>query len=129
MAEENEEKGFTVTDKRFSSQSEEENKKADAEKNELKSNYSEEANKETPKFTIDFSSFVLSLSAQALIQLGQINDPVTNQPAKDLEAAKHTIDILGIIEDKTKGNLTPEEQKTIDGSLYDLRMMFLNHTK
>jgi hypothetical protein len=131
MADENneEKKGFTVTDRRFSSQSEEEKKTADAEKAKSKTESTEEIKKETPQYEVDFSSFILSLSTSALIQLGKISDPVSKQPAKNLEAAKQTIDILMIIQEKTKGNLTSQEQAVMDNSLYDLRMMYIEETK
>ena len=128
MADENkEEKGFTVTDRRFSSQSEEEKKSSDAYKEELRE--AEKVKKDDSQLKIDFSSFVLSLSTSALIQLGKINDPITKKADKNLEAAKQTIDILSIIQQKTKGNLTSEEQSVMDSSLYDLRMMFIDENK
>ncbi len=131
MTDENgeEEKGFTVTDRRFSSQSDEENKAADKEKATSKTIASEEPTNEASQHEIDFSSFILSLSTSALIQLGKISDPHTKQPAKNLEAAKQTIDILVIIQEKTKGNLTDQEQSIMDNSLYDLRMMYIEETK
>ncbi len=131
MTDENneEEKGFTVTDRRFSSQSEEEKKAADTEKAKSKIESAEEITKEAPQYELDFSSFILSLSTSALIQLGKISDPHTNQPARNIEAAKQTIDILVIIQEKTKGNLNPAEQAVMDNSLYDLRMMYIEETK
>lgn len=126
-----ENKGFTVTDKRVSARSEEEKKKADEEKTKQKTKEAGDLKKaqssEPPE--IDFSSFILSLSTSALIQLGGIADPITQKPAKNLQAAKQTIDILGIMQQKTKGNLTPQEQKLIDTALYDLRMHYVNSSK
>lgn len=129
MADENKEekKGFTVTDRRLSSQSEEEKKSSDADKEALRE--AEKVKKDDSQLKIDFSSFVLSLSTSALIQLGKINDPITKKADKNLEAAKQTIDILSLIQQKTKGNLTSEEQSVLDSSLYDLRMMFIEANK
>jgi hypothetical protein len=131
MADENneEKKGFTVTDRRFSSQSEDEKKSSDADKEELRTIEAEKVKKDDSQLKIDFSSFVLSLSTSALIQLGKINDPITKKADKNLEAAKQTIDILSLMQQKTKGNLTREEQSVMDSSLYDLRMMFIDENK
>ncbi len=131
MADENseEEKGFKVTDRRFSSQSEEEKKESDAKKEKNKIVEAEDLNKDAAEFNVNFASFVMSLSTSALIQLGKINDPVSKQTAKNLDAAKQTIDILAVIQQKTKGNLTPQEQAVMDSSLYDLRLMYVEETK
>jgi hypothetical protein len=60
-----------------------------------------------------------------LIQLGEIADPVTREPAKDLALAKQTVDILGMLHEKTKGNLTSDEEALITNVLYDLRMRYV----
>ena len=57
---------------------------------------------------IDFSAFILSLSTTALLQLGVIENPYTKKREKDVAMAKGTIDVLGLIKEKTKGNLTKE---------------------
>ena len=72
-----------------------------------------------------FPFIVSSLVAQALIALGAIENPVTGQAELDLEAAKFSIDMLQVLADKTKGNLTPEEESMLTGSLYDLRMQYV----
>lgn len=123
-----EDKGFTVTDRRISSKSEEEKKQADIDKEQSKIKEAENIEKTASMPEIDFASFILSLSTSALIQLGEIADPITNKPAKNIEAAKQTINILGILHEKTKGNLTPQEQSVMDKSLYDLRMIYIKHT-
>ncbi|HJQ83695.1 MAG TPA: DUF1844 domain-containing protein [Candidatus Binatia bacterium] len=74
---------------------------------------------------VNFSTFVLGLSTQALLHLGEIPDPTTGQTAPDLGAAKHVIDILGILRDKTRGNLEPGEENLLDSVLYDLRMRYV----
>ncbi len=71
---------------------------------------------------IDFSTFVLSLSHSALVQLGDAPHPDTQKIEPDLEAARHTIDLLTMLEEKTKGNLTGEEERLFAQLLYDLRM-------
>lgn len=70
-----------------------------------------------PSFEVLLSSFV----TQALFALGAIPDPQTGQPMLSLELAKHQIDMLGILETKTQGNLTDEESKLLAGALYELR--------
>jgi hypothetical protein len=74
---------------------------------------------------VTFSTFVLGLSTQALLHLGEIPDPVTKRLERDLLAAKQVIDILGILRDKTRNNLEPGEQSMLDSVLYDLRMRYV----
>lgn len=76
-------------------------------------------------FQMTFETLILSLSSTAMVQLGIIPDPTTNQPAKHLPGAKQTIDILEILQHKTKGNLEASESKLLENILYELRMMFL----
>ncbi|HVN87907.1 MAG TPA: DUF1844 domain-containing protein [Candidatus Binatia bacterium] len=78
---------------------------------------------------INFSTFVLSLSTQALAHLGEIPNPVDNTVAADLAAARHLIDILGLLRDKTKGNLDRAEQGLLDNILYDLRMRYVESSR
>jgi hypothetical protein len=74
---------------------------------------------------VSFSTFVLGLSTQALSLLGEIPDPHTGQVARDLVGAKHLIDILGILRDKTRNNLAQGEESLLDSILYDLRMRYV----
>jgi hypothetical protein len=74
---------------------------------------------------VSFSTFVLGLSTQALLHLGEIPDLGTRLRARDLPAAKQVIDILGILRDKTRNNLEPTEQSLLDSVLYDLRMRYV----
>jgi hypothetical protein len=76
-------------------------------------------------FKMDFSTFVLSLNASALIHLGEIPDPASKERTLNLSAAKHTIEILEIIKDKTKGNLDGNEEKLLDDVLFNLRMRYV----
>lgn len=70
---------------------------------------------------IDFSTFIVSLSHSALVHLGDADEG----QHKDLALARQTIDILGVIQEKTKGNLTGEEERLLSQMLYDLRMRFV----
>jgi len=74
---------------------------------------------------IDFSAFVFSLARTALIHLGIENHPETGGRNTNLEAARETIDVLGMLEEKTRGNLTPEEAELISKMLYTLRMSYV----
>lgn len=74
---------------------------------------------------IDFSTFIFSLNSSALVHLGVINDPGSNQPMKNLTLAKQTIDILGMLEEKTKGNLNDDEGNLLKNILHDLRLMYV----
>ena len=73
-----------------------------------------------------FALIVSSFHAQALIALGDLESPVDGQRKRDLEAAKFSIDLLQALEDKTRGNLTDDEQRMLHGSLYELRMRYVN---
>jgi hypothetical protein len=75
---------------------------------------------------VNFSSFVLSLSSSILLHLGEIADPQSGERKKDLALAKQTIDIITLLKDKTKGNLTDDEQELLEHLLYDMRMRFVN---
>lgn len=74
---------------------------------------------------VTFSTFLLGLSTQALLHLGEIPNPMSNQVETDLGAAKHVIDILGVLETKTRGNLDEGEQRLVTSVLYDLRMRYV----
>ncbi|MBI5327967.1 MAG: DUF1844 domain-containing protein [Deltaproteobacteria bacterium] len=78
---------------------------------------------------IDFPTFILSLSTSALLHLGEIPDPQTQKTTKNLELAKHTIDMIDMLKQKTKGNLAEAEARLIDNMLYDLRMRYVNMAK
>jgi len=78
---------------------------------------------------ITFSSFILSLSSSALFHFGELPDPITNKKQKNITLAKQTIDILGLLEKKTRGNLEKEEATLLENLLYDLRMRYINESK
>jgi len=74
-----------------------------------------------PSFSMIISSFV----AQALIALGEMESPVDGKRMRDLDAAKFSIDMLQVMQDKTQGNLDENEKKMLDSALYDLRMRYV----
>jgi hypothetical protein len=118
--------GFTVKDKRsFDSQGKvkEEFRKAEKEEEKEKEKEKEKGVPHLPE--VNFSSFLLSLSSSSLLHLGEIADPQSGEKKKDLALAKQSIDIISLLKDKTKGNLTQEEENLLDHLLYDLRMRFV----
>ncbi len=74
---------------------------------------------------INFATFIFSLNSSVLMHLGVIDDPSTGKQVKNLPIAKQTIDILGMLEEKTQGNLTEDEAKMLKNILYDLRMIYV----
>jgi len=75
---------------------------------------------------VTFSTFVLGLSTQALLHLGEIPNPLTRAVERDLVAAKQVIDILAILREKTRNNLEPSEDSLLESMLYDLRMRYVD---
>jgi hypothetical protein len=75
---------------------------------------------------LSFTAFVLSLASTAAIHLGDLADPATSEKSeKNLEGASQMIDILTLLEQKTRGNLTAEERQVLEQVLYELRMRFI----
>jgi hypothetical protein len=138
-----EDKGYTVKDRRYLHLSEEEKAKVreeEAAKEAAKEVAAEEAFQEASQKAaaeaaqasqevllpeITFSSFIFSLSSSALVSLGAVPDPNTGKMEKNLPLAKQTIDLLGLLRDKTRNNVTQEEEILFDHLLYDLRMAYV----
>jgi hypothetical protein len=139
-----EKKDFVVKDRRIFSQDDDEKqmakKEADPEKEEKKDPATDEAaapqesqeqatagdqEEEAQLPEINFPTFIASLNASALLHLGVIEDPASGQKTKNLPMAKQTIDILSLLESKTEGNLTKEEENMLKNILYDLRILFV----
>lgn len=74
---------------------------------------------------INFSTFIISLSTQALMLLGEISDPETGVAQKDVAVAKQTIDIIAMLEEKCRGNLDENEERLLKEVLYNLRMRYV----
>lgn len=79
--------------------------------------------------SVTFSSFVISLASSAMVHLGETPDPSTGTKAIDLAMARHSIDLLGLLDDKTEGNLTEEEGKLLTSLLAELRTKFVDVAK
>jgi hypothetical protein len=136
MTKEQEEQGFRVTDKRgFREDGEptapeasnrKEGKPVD--ENPPVKEESPPQKEAPPRPPIDFPTYVLSYYTQGLVLLGEVPNPYTNKKEEDVEAARHTIDILSMLEQKTKGNLSKDEQQLLESVLYELRMKFMAKT-
>jgi hypothetical protein len=75
---------------------------------------------------LSFTAFVISLASSAAIHFGDIPDPMSGKPADvNLEGAAQMIEILMLLEEKTRGNLTAEERQVLEQVLYELRMRFV----
>jgi hypothetical protein len=75
-----------------------------------------------------FASFMMSIASNAASSLGMMEHPATGKREVDLELGKHWIDILGMLQQKTRGNLLPQEQQILEGLLADLRMQYVSLT-
>jgi hypothetical protein len=126
MAEE--EKGFVVKDRRTfddKGEAKDQERKEEPRKEETRKKPPEDQAEGMPLPEVNFNSLIFSLSSSALINLGEIADPHTGQKQKDLPLAKHTIDTIAMLQDKTKGNLNPEEKRFLDTILADLRWRYV----
>jgi hypothetical protein len=78
---------------------------------------------------VEFATFILSLGSSALMHLGEVERPGTATTEKNLPMAKHSIDILSMLEGKTKGNLTAAEAQLLENLLFDLRLRYVEATR
>ena len=87
-----------------------------------------EPSQQTPLPKINFSTFIFSLNTSALLHLGEVPDPATGKQEADLPMAKQTIDLIAMLEGKTRGNLTSDEENLLKHILYDLRLRYVQKT-
>ena len=136
---EEEKKDFVVKDRRIFSQERREAEESDVkqepqkedkppqekseEKHEPKPDSEKKSDYKLPE--INFPTFIISLSSSVYVQLGFMEDPSTGKREKNLPLAKQTIDIMGMLEEKTRGNLTTEEENMLKNILYDLRLLYV----
>ncbi|UCB48294.1 MAG: DUF1844 domain-containing protein [Deltaproteobacteria bacterium] len=123
-------KGFVVKDKRAFDEKgelkeEKEEVAAKGKEEEKKKEPKEEEAGQAPLPEVNFNSLIFSLSSSALLHLGDIADPQTGEKRKDIALAKHTIDIIAMLKEKTQGNLTGEEEKFLESILTDLRWRYV----
>jgi len=155
MVENNGEKGFVIKDRRLFDEEgkvreeEEEVQKKETQKKEAQeketpseSQAEPKTEDETPKVEkeeqakpgsgeqyhvpeMNFHNFVLSLYTSVIFSLGEVPDPVSGEKKKDLQAAKQTIDLLGMLREKTEGNLDTSEKELLEGVLSEARMRYV----
>jgi hypothetical protein len=136
---ENGEKTFRVDDRRTSSGKKEDSTRAPEPEEVQKAEGegsgdgadagSSSKSKESTTPQVDFSTFIFSLFSSALIQLGDMADPVTGKLEKNLQAAKQTIDILDILAKKTEGNLNDEEAHLLKNASAELKWKYIDTVK
>lgn len=128
-----EEKGFIIKDRRsLDEKGELKEKESEGVKKKEKETKEQAAKEETQKPPLpeaNFSSLIFSLSSSALFHFGEIPDPTTGEKKQDLPLAKHAIDTISMLQEKTQGNLTEEEQKFLDSVLTDLKWRFVKAAK
>ena len=78
---------------------------------------------------LDFKTFLLSLSSSALVHLGEVENPESGKKEPNAQLAKHSIDIIAVLEDKIKNGMTDEESKLLCNVLYNLRMKYTSLNK
>ena len=127
-----EDKGFIIKDRRiFAEGDQEKEDKKESSGEEVKDQAQKETapeEKQKPEIhmpEINFATFIFSLNTSALMHLGVIEDPASGKKVKNLVIGKQTIDILSMIEEKTKGNLTTEEENMLKNILYDLKIIYV----
>lgn len=138
---ENEQGGFKVDDRRqFTAQGDpivssdtstdsKEDPPQPAQETSQKVEEQQASSEEEGQSEVDFAGFLLSLATSAMAYLGEVPDPASGSTAENLPAAKQMIDILSILQVKTKGNLEPDEERLLDHLLYELRMKYLKKTQ
>lgn len=137
MAEKESEKGFVIKDKRLfdedgkaraDSAREDEEKGSEQKPETVDDNAKNEETVERETYQLpemNFHNFILSLYTSVIFNLGELADPVSNKKTKDLKAAKQTIDILGMLKEKTEGNLDGSEKELLEGILSESRMRYV----
>ena len=128
-------KDFVIKDKRFFAKEKRDQEEKDDKQEPSAEEVEEQVSKENASDgdhaaefqlpEINFATFIMSLNASALLNLGVIDDPNTGKKVKNLPIGKQTIDILAMLEEKTKGNLTKDEENMLKNILYDLRMIYV----
>jgi hypothetical protein len=135
MDEERDERSFTVSDRRFSARRESDDRPSERPQSAASSTErptqappQADAPHATAAEGMNFASFLISLGTQAFMHLGDIPNPLTQQREKDLPAAKQMIDLLGILQTKTQGNLSADEERLLQQLLLDLRLRYVRET-
>jgi hypothetical protein len=120
---------FTVVDKRrfdTSGQPKEGGESSSPTQAEAAAQFTHRAPSESNEEPVAFNSFIMSLATQALVQMGEMPPPGGMEIPIDIEAARQTIDILSMLQKRTRGNLAPEEVRFLEEVLHSLRVSFIN---
>ncbi len=125
MAEEKKGEGFVIKDKRFSEESQTKEAPSAAKKPDVKEKVEKPVAEPLEYPPVNFANFVISLSTSALFHFGDFPEYEGGKAEKNLPAAKQTIDILDMLNEKTKGNLDENETNLIQGVLYELKMRYV----
>jgi hypothetical protein len=138
MSKEEQDQGFKVTDKRLFGEdgqrrpevaAQDEAKEKGGEKEARADRAAGDLDRQPEEIgRIDFPSYILSYYTQGLVLLGEVPNPYTQKKEEDAEAARHTIEILTLLQEKTRGNLTREEEQLLGGILYELRIKYMAKT-
>jgi hypothetical protein len=99
-----------------------------ADESETKADF-EDAGRAQEPLPVSFSLFIINLANTAMLQLGFMQMPDQKEPKKDLVGARQTIDLLAVLEEKTAGNLTEEENRLLKETLFQLRMAYVEAAK
>lgn len=122
--------GFVIKDRRSSQISEDDAAFIDDQKAKDSQEQKTPSGGETAQpFQIDFSTFVMSLTSSAFYHLGDMPDPATGKKEVNLPAVQQTIDMLIMLREKTKGNLTEDENKLIEQLIYELQVKYVDKKK
>jgi len=125
MAEEKKGEGFVIKDRRFSEESESKEEPAAVKRPDATEKAEKPATEPSDYPPVNFTNFVVSLSTSALFHFGDFPEFEGAKAEKNLPAAKQTIDILDMLNEKTKGNLDQNEANLIQGVLYELKMRYV----
>jgi Domain of unknown function (DUF1844) len=134
MASENEKSEVRIEDRRFFDKEGNPIREAESQSSEtpVSTQSSEPKHKEeteAPPPKIDFASLVFLYFQSTLMYLGEVEDPAGKKMTQNLPAAQQTIDTLELLQEKTRGNLTPQEDQYLQGVLFDLRMRYVEKAR
>jgi len=123
------EEDFKVVDKRHSAASSDAEKPTEPVAKKGDGFVMKEGREPTAPDQIDFSTFIFSLATGALINMGLAPDPATNKKQKNLELARQNIELLALLQQKTKGNLSPDEHQLMESLLTEIRLRFVDASR
>lgn len=121
---EDEKKGYTFTDRRIRQEQTRQGRE---------DSFGEARGSSSPEdrahMEIDFSTLITSFASAAMISMGLVSDPATGKTGSDPVLARQNIEIIAMLQDKTRGNLSADEEKLVENILYELRMNYIEFQK